>query len=64
MPGQALAYKIGQMKIKELRIKASNELGDNYDIKEYHYEVLKRGALPLDVFEGYINEWIESKKTS
>ena len=64
MPGQALAYKIGQMKIKELRIKASNELGDNYDIKEYHYEVLKRGALPLDVFEGYINEWIESKKSS
>jgi len=52
------------MKIKELRIKASNELGDNYDIKEYHYEVLKRGALPLDVFEGYINEWIESKKSS
>ena len=62
MPGQALAYKIGQMKIKELRIKAANELGDDFDIKDYHNEVLKRGALPLDVFENYINEWIESKK--
>ena len=62
MPGQALAYKIGQMKIKELRIKAANELGDDFDIKEYHNEVLKRGALPLDVFESYINKWIESKK--
>ena len=64
MPGQALAYKIGQMKIKELRIKAANELGDDFDIKDYHNEVLKRGALPLDVFESYINEWIESKKNS
>ena len=64
MPGQALAYKIGQMKIKELRIKAANELGNHFDIKDYHNEVLKRGALPLDVFESYINEWIESKKNS
>jgi prolyl oligopeptidase len=61
-PGQALAYKIGQLKILELRTKAEKELGDKYDIKDFHYEVLKRGSVPLSVLESYINEWIESKK--
>ena len=57
-PGQALAYKIGQLKILELRNKAEKLLGDKYDIKDFHYEVLKRGSLPLDLLEFYINEWI------
>ena len=60
-PGQALAYKIGQLKILELRAKAESELGNNFDIKDFHHEVLKRGALPLDILEKYINEWIESE---
>ena len=58
-PGQALAYKIGQLKILELRNKAELELGDKYDIKDFHHEVLKRGSLPLDILEEYINEWIK-----
>ena len=57
-PGQALAYKIGQLKILELRNKAEKILGDKYDIKEFHDEVLKRGSLPLDLLEYYIDEWI------
>ena len=57
-PGQALAYKIGQLKILELRNKAEKLLGDKYDIKDFHYEVLKRGSLPLDLLEFYIDEWI------
>jgi len=58
-PGQALAYKIGQLKILELRNKAEKKLGDKYDIKDFHHEVLKRGSLPLDILEFYINEWID-----
>ena len=57
-PGQALAYKIGQLKILELRNKAEKLLGDKYDIKDFHYEILKRGSLPLDLLEFYIDEWI------
>jgi len=57
-PGQALAYKIGQLKILELRNKAEERLGDKYDIKNFHDEVLKRGSLPLDLLEYYIDEWI------
>ena len=63
-PGQALAYKIGQLKILELRNKAELELGDKYDIKDFHYEVLKRGSLPLDILEEYINEWIKESLNS
>ena len=57
-PGQALAYKIGQLKILELRERAETELGDKFDIKDFHDEVLKRGSLPLDLLEYYIDEWI------
>ena len=57
-PGQALAYKIGQLKILELRTRAENVLGDKYDIKDFHHEVLKRGSLPLELLEFYIDEWI------
>ena len=60
-PGQALAYKIGQMKILELRNKSEQVLGDQFDIKEFHNEILKRGALPLSTLELFIDEWLASK---
>ena len=63
-PGQALAYKIGQLKILELRTKAEKELGNEFDIKDFHHEVLKRGSLPLNILETYINEWISQSKGS
>jgi uncharacterized protein (DUF885 family) len=61
-PGQALSYKIGQLKILELRAKAQKELGDKFDIRGFHDEVLGAGALPLDVLEQRINAWILEQK--
>jgi len=57
-PGQALAYKIGQLKIIELRERAKKELGNKFDIRQFHDEVLGAGALPLEVLEARINGWI------
>jgi len=62
IPGQALSYKIGQLKISELRKKAEQELGAKFNIALYHDEVLKYGCLPLDVLETIINRWIEEQK--
>ncbi|MED6342936.1 MAG: DUF885 family protein, partial [Pseudomonadota bacterium] len=56
---QALAYKIGQLKIMELKNKSKESLGDKYDIKEFHHVILGEGALPLDVLEEKVNEYIE-----
>lgn len=64
IPSQALAYKIGQLKIRELRTLAENELGDKFDIREFHHEVLKDGAIPLNILEDKINRWIEEQKKS
>lgn len=61
-PGQALAYKIGQLKILELRERAKNQLGSRFDIRGFHDEVLGAGALPLNELEARINNWIASKK--
>lgn len=64
-PGQALGYKVGQLKILELRARAKNELGDRFDLRTFHDEVLDAGALPLDVLDGRVNEWIaEQQKTA
>ena len=57
-PGQALSYKMGQLKILELRARAQKELGSKFDIREFHDQVIDSGALPLDVLEQQINEWI------
>jgi len=61
-PGQALAYKIGQLKISELRAKARQTLGDKFDIRGFHDELLKDGALPLDQLEGKMNAWLAKQK--
>ena len=60
-PGQALAYKIGELKIKELRAISENKLGDEFDIKEFHHEVLRHGGIPLYVLEENINSWINQQ---
>ena len=61
-PGQALSYKIGQLKILELRAKASAALGDKFDIRQYHNQVLETGSVPLSILEDKINKWIEANK--
>ena len=61
MPGQALAYKIGQLKIRELRRKAEDMLGDRFDIKAFHRQVLADGSMPLTLLEQKIVNWISSQ---
>ncbi len=61
-PGQALAYKVGMMKILELREKAERELGDRYDIRDFHNVVLKNGAVPLTILERLVDEYIEDSR--
>ena len=63
-PSQALAYKTGQLKILQLRDKAKNALGDKFDIRAFHDQVLDSGALPLDVLDEHITAWIASQKTA
>ncbi len=63
-PGQALAYKIGQLKILELRERAKKELGTRFDIRRFHDEVLGAGALPLDVLEARLDKWIAGEKAA
>jgi uncharacterized protein (DUF885 family) len=62
MPGQATAYKIGMLKILELRKKAKDILGDEFDIRDFHEVVISHGAIPLNVLEDFVNEYISSKK--
>ena len=61
-PGQACAYKVGMLKIRELRARAEKELGPKFDVREFHDVVLKDGAMPLDILEQQVNAYISGKK--
>jgi len=62
MPGQATAYKVGMIKILELRDYARSELGDRFDIREFHNVVLTNGSVPLDILEQLVREYVAAKK--
>lgn len=62
-PGQALAYKLGELKIRELRAKAEKELGPKFDLRRFHDAVIGQGAVPLDALEAQIYAWIKAEKT-
>jgi uncharacterized protein (DUF885 family) len=60
-PGQALGYKVGQLKILELRARAEKELGASFDIREFHNQLLQYGCLPLSLLEELTDDWIASQ---
>jgi len=61
-PGQALAYKVGQMKISDLRAYAQTTLKDKFDIRKFHDNVLGSGSLPLDLLEDQVKQWVNQSK--
>jgi uncharacterized protein (DUF885 family) len=61
-PGQALGYKIGDLRLQALRRNAEKELGEKFDVRDFHREVLDDGALPLDVLEAKIARWTAARK--
>ncbi len=64
LPAQSLSYKIGQLKIRELRARAHQELGPRFDIRKFHDEILSAGSLPMDMLDARINGWIKSEQAA
>jgi uncharacterized protein (DUF885 family) len=64
LPAQSLSYKIGQLKIRELRARAERELGPRFDIRKFHDEILSAGSLPMDMLDARINGWIENEHSA
>jgi len=62
MPGQALAYKVGMLKLLELRERTKRALGSRFDLREFHDEVLKNGALPLAILERVVDDYVARKQ--
>jgi len=63
-PGQALSYKLGQLKFRELRARAEKELGANFDLRTFHDEMLNGGRLPLEMLDARTNSWIAAQKAA
>jgi uncharacterized protein (DUF885 family) len=61
-PGQALAYKTGEMKIRDLRRRAEEKLGQSFDLRDFHDAVLANGAVPLGILDKLVTEWIEQQR--
>ena len=61
-PGQALAYKTGELKIRELRARAEQALGNEFDIRAFHDKLLENGAIPLSLLESIMDEWIAAQQ--
>jgi uncharacterized protein (DUF885 family) len=64
MPGQALSYKVGELKIMEMRRKAEQAMGKKFQARDFHDQVLKDGAMPLIIFESKMNQWIAPGKVA
>jgi uncharacterized protein (DUF885 family) len=64
LPAQSLSYKIGQLKILELRERAKQQLGPHFDIRTFHDEILSAGSLPMDMLDARINDWIASQQAA
>jgi len=62
IPGQALSYKIGELKLRELRTRAEKSLGTKFDIRAFHEEVLVHGSVPLNVLEAAVDRWLAEQK--
>jgi uncharacterized protein (DUF885 family) len=61
-PAQALSYKLGQLKIRELRERAQKELGPKFDLRTFHDEIINGGTLPLDLLDHRVQSWIDAQK--
>jgi uncharacterized protein (DUF885 family) len=62
-PGQALAYKLGEIKIRAIRQQAEQALGDNFDVRRFHNALLDDGPMPLDLLQAQMDKWIAAEKS-